>query len=227
MEQYGFFEKSQIDRAELLLKLQEKLSKVKPYSANEQIIDLIERFRRKHEIRMKKALSSRDIEQLSSVIQSFFLINELIIWLVRRGLVDVNYLRFSRENVERLLDYLDLKSSKVLQFIQEMKLCTHVLILSYVVDQLQRQSPVFRMWYEGRRNYVKEVFDQTFVSAVSQLRVASSSYDIANTLPVVASQYKELVPDLSFNIDDIIRVFNGMVAEANVASPGHEYLSLA
>ena len=54
LEDYGFFDSDRITREEILWELQSRLSNIKPYSASEQIIRLINRFKYKHEKKVKK-----------------------------------------------------------------------------------------------------------------------------------------------------------------------------
>jgi len=217
MEDYGFFELKPIDREELLWKWQAKIVNIKPYSATDQIIQLIDRFRQRHEKRMKAAIESKNPAWLQTVINSFVMINKLVIWLVRKGLQDVSYLRFARTNVENLCDskLITLTDPEEIKTIRENKLLAYLAMLSYIVDYYQRNSPEFqRMVGPTGRNYLKDTFEETFIRAVQLLRKISES-ELANDLKSIAGEFGDLAPEIDFSTSSILSRLNQIIQNVN------------
>jgi len=224
MEDYGLFELKPVDREELLWKLQAKMANIKPYSATDQIIQLIDRFRQRHEKRMKVAIESKSPEWLQTVFNSFVMINKLIIWLVRKGLKDVDYLRFVRTNIEELFSdkYITLTDPKEVQIVRENKLLAYVVMFSHIVDYYQRTSSKFQTTTTATgRNYVKDVFEETFVLAVQLLRKISEN-ELVNDLKSTAGEFVDLAPEIDFTISSILSRLNAIINNVN-SSPYRKY----
>jgi len=217
MEEYGLFDLKPIDREELLLRLQARIANIKPYSATDQIIQLIDRFRLRHERRMHAAMESKDLNQLQTVINSFVMINKLIIWLVRRGLQDVNYLIFVKVNVEGLFDgkYIMLNDPNEIKTIRENRLLAYVIMLSHTVDHYQMQSPKFREANPNTgRNHVKDEFERTFISAIQFLREVSED-DMGNDLKSLATEFADFAPEVDFATSSLMSRLNSMIDNVN------------
>ena len=217
MEEYGLFDLKPVDREELLLKLQARIVNIKPYSATDQIVQLIDRFRQRHERRMQAAIESKDPNQLQILINSFVMINKLIIWLVRKGLQDVNYLRFVKMNVEGLFDgkYITMSDPKEIKVIRENRLLAYVVMLSHTVDHYQMESPKFRDVNPNTgRNHVKDEFERAFISAIQFLRKVSED-DLGNDLKSLATEFADFAPEVDFAISSGMSRLNSIIDNVN------------
>ncbi len=222
MEEYGLLELKPVEKEELLLRLQARVAEIEPYSASNQIVRLIDRFRKRHEKRMTVAIESRDLKQLPAAINSFVMINKLLLWLVKRGLQDVDYLRFVRKNVESLLEhnYISLNDQNEIQIVRETMLLAHVVMLSYIVDYMQSRSPEFQHT-SGKRNYLKDTFEETFTLALNFFRKASEG-NLKKDLSATTGEYLEVIPEIDLDISTILDKMNRMITNVN-GIPGKGY----
>jgi len=217
MEEYGLFELKPIQREELLIRLQAKIGNIKPYSAKGQLIQLIDRFRQRHEKRMRAAMESKRVDQLQTLINSFLMINKLIIWMVRKGLQDVSYLRFVRKNVEELFNgkYINPADSRQAQIARQSKLLAYVVMLSHAVDYYQRNSSKFGdVTRIAKRNHVKDFFEWTFVSSMESLRKISES-ELRNDLKSITSEFTDVAPEIDFSVTTVLNRLNQMIQNVN------------
>ncbi|MEM2129650.1 MAG: phospholipase D-like domain-containing protein [Candidatus Bathyarchaeia archaeon] len=224
MENYGFFELKPIDKEELLWKWQSKIVKIKPYSTEDQIVQLIDRFRQRHEKRMKAAIQLKKHDWLQTVIDSFIMVNKLVIWLVRKGLQDISYLRFIRTNVEKMCnnEFIDLTDQKEVQIIREKKLLAYLVMFSHVVDYYQRTTPEFvKLVTPAGRNPLKDAFEETFVLAIQFLRKISEN-ELISGLKSLTSEFEDLAPEIDFSISMIISRLNQIIQNVN-SNPYKKY----
>lgn len=225
LEDYGFFESNRIRREEILWELQSRLVNIKPYSASEQIVQLINRFKHKHEKRMKTAIESKSIDQLETILRSFVMINKLILWLVRKGHQDIHYLRFVRKNVDDLFNskHIDFENPNNMKVLAENKLLAYLVMFSYTVDCLQRKSPKFGKVVSPKgRNYVKEAFETTFITAIQKCRRLMGE-QINSDLEVIASEFSHISPKLDVSASNVISRLNEMIRNFNA----HKNCSIA
>jgi len=217
LEDYGFFEFDRTKREEILWELQSRIGNIKPYSASEQIVKLINRFKQKHEKRMKNAMNSRNIDQIKIVIRSFVMINKLLLWLVRKGHQDVHYLRYVRKNVESLFNkqYIDFENLNHMKILAEHKLLAYLVMVSHTVDYFQRESPEFGKVISTKgRNYVKEAFETTFITAIQWLRKAMEE-QLKSDLEVIANEFSYVSPEIDFSTSNVICRLNEMIRNFN------------
>jgi len=234
MENHQMLEKRPTDKRELLLKLERRAAKIAPYSTVEQSARLIERVETRHERRIATAAESGDLNDLQAAMESFFIVNKLAVWAVGRGLQNVEHLRIVRTNLERVFigeDPLLGKSvssgeEEVLRLLARTSMAAHILVLAYITDHLQELSPQFRHVF-GKRNRVKEVFDDTFVQTISLLVERRSGADLVGELKTVSAEYREIMPGLAFNVRDILKSVNLMIMNVNAtARPARPYSML-
>lgn len=201
MEEYGLFETENSTKEELLLKLQNKFLKAsqQPYSTNEQLSQVIERFRKRHEKRVESAIRNKDADNIQVVVDSFVIINKLILWSVYKNIENIFYLSKIRGHIDDLKrGYLSLliKKGKNKE-IEESRLLYHLLSLAYAVDYLQNNSEEFKKMYNQRtgRNYVKEAIDEAFKNAIfSVKRLCNMATIDIEKLEDVIKEYNEIIP---------------------------------
>jgi len=218
LEDYGFFESDRIRREEILWELQSRLGSIKPYSASEQIAQLINRFKQKHEKRVKNAIDSKNINQLKTILRSFVMINKLILWLVRKGHQDIHYLRFIKKNIDDFVNsnYIDFENSNNMQMLVENKLLAYLVMFSYTVDYLQRESPEFRKIVSPNgRNYLKEAFEMTFITAIQKLRKLMEE-QIESDLEGISNEFSFFSPKIDVSTSKVICRLNEMIRNVNV-----------
>ncbi len=211
MEDYGLFEKENSTKEDLLLKLQNKFLKVsqQPYSTKEQLSQVIERFRKRHEKRVEIAISGKDADSIQIVIDSFVIVNKLILWSVYKNIENIFYLSKIREHIDNLKSgYLPLliKKGKNKE-IEDSQLLYHLLSLAYVVDYLQNSSEEFKKRYNPRtgRNHVKEAIDEVFKNAIFSVRRLCNIATIdVEKLGEVIKEYNEIIP-ISMTPNEAIR----------------------
>lgn len=160
MGDLGFFDFSdQEDKKEKLMKLNKKIEKLA--GRKKRLKDVIEKFVHRHEIRMKKGINSKNPSNFKIVINSFIMINKLILWSVLNEYEDIQYLRKIRTNYEKLENYLlALNSPEIEERISNQRFLSNLIFITYFVDRLQILSPDFDE--KDYDVYVKQVFDRTF-----------------------------------------------------------------
>jgi hypothetical protein len=231
MEDHQMLELRPADRKELLLKLRKRAVKMVPYSSTEQVTLLLDKIRSRYERRIGAVVRSGDLNSLPAVMDSFFIINKLAIWTVGRGLQDVEHLRVVRANLETVFvgenpllgRGLSFGGDAVLRFLAGKSMAAHIVVLAYITDYLQERTPQFRHVF-GRRNYVKEVFDDTFAQTISLLMEKLPGTDIVGELSTVSEEYRELVLGMDFDVRNILKSVNLLIMSANsTAHPTRPY----
>lgn len=231
MEDHQMLEHRPTDKKALLLRLQRRAAKMAPYSSTEQVTQLLDKIKGRHERRIGAAVESGDLNNLQAVMDSFFIINKLAIWTVGRELRDVEYLRVVRTNLETVfvgekpLFGKDLGSGgdAVPRFLAGTSIVAHILVLAYITDYLQELTPQFKHVF-GRRNYVKEVFNDTFARTISMLMEKLPGADTVGELSVVSEGYRELMPGMDFDVRNILKSVNLLIMSANsTAHPTRQY----
>jgi hypothetical protein len=235
MEDHRMLEHRPTDRKELLLKLQKRAAKMAPYSSAEQVTQLLDKIKNRHERRIGAAVRSGDLNNnLQAIVDSFFIINKLAIWTVARGLQNVEYLRVVRTNLETVfvgenpllgkgLSSGEDDDGAVLRFLARTSMAAHVLVLAYITDYLQELTPQFRHVF-GKRNYVKEVFDDTFAQTISLLMEKLPSAGVVGELSTVSEEYREVIPGVDFDARNILKSVNLLIMNANsTAHPARPY----
>ena len=220
LSDYGIFDLSQTSREDLLLKIQKQLTNIKPYDPQTRLQEIIERFRKRHETRLKKAQELDANEALPTVLDSFVMINKLIIWSVQRGLQDINYLRFVKGNIAGLTIEDDKFLTRVSpENITASGIIEHMIALTYIVDSLHRNSRIFDEKNKNERtgrNYVKESIDQGFIESISYaLELAKNEKIQLQRLGHILEEYKPAIIDLTLSQEDAVEAINNMIDRVN------------
>jgi len=147
---YGIFEMDQHEREELLLNIQNKLTNCKPYNPKTKLKEIIERFKKRHERRLEKTFEQDPSLSFLTIVNSFVMINKLILWSVNRGIHDIHYLRHIKKN---MID-LSVKKKKIIgnipfERLKNSRLLEHFIMLIYFIEQSHKNSWEFR-----KANYI-------------------------------------------------------------------------
>jgi hypothetical protein len=214
LESYGFFDQNPARKEEILWLLQVQLLNIKPYSAPEQFTSLIDRLKHRHETRMKNAMKAKRADHIPIIISSFVMINKLCIWLVKKEYQKVDYLRWVHLNIEQLVlkKYFSLEDPDQRKMLVDNKLLAYIVMLSYIVDFYQRKEPRFR---GIGRNYEKESFDRTFVSAIQLLQ--QLGFDTLKTdLQSIMQEFVDLSPEIDYSIPAVLGSINEIIKRINL-----------
>jgi len=218
---YGIFEMDQHEREELLLNIQNKLTNCKPYNPKTKLKEIIERFKKRHERRLEKTFEQDPSLSFLTIVNSFVMINKLILWSVNRGIHDIHYLRHIKKN---MID-LSVKKKKIIgnipfERLKNSRLLEHFIMLIYFIEQSHKNSWEFRKAnYNERtkRNYVKEAIDNGLITALDSLRDCLNQEKInSDSLNMISLEYEMTFSMVDgITADDIIRTVNDMIEEVN------------
>ena len=214
LESYGFFDLDPARKEEILWLLQTQMLNIKPYSAPEQFTNLIDRLKHRHETRMANAMKTKRADHIPIIISSFVMINKLCIWLVKKEYQKVDYLRWVRLNIEQLVlkKYFNLEDLDQQKMLVGNKILAYVVILSYIVDFYQRKEPRFR---GIGRNYEKEYFDRTFVSAIQLLQQLGLD-TLKADLQSLMQEFVDLSPEIDYSVPVILSSINEIIKKINL-----------
>ena len=209
-------------KEDLIIRFQRKISRIKPYSFQKKLSDLIRLFLHRHERSVKKAIKHSDIRNAMNVLTSFIIINKLIVWSVSKGMEKINYLSNLLSNIREFCDMRDkkpgernypnlLKHHKEEQVLVDSKILYHLISLAYFVDFLQLNSTEFQRGFHKRlkRHFVKEAFERIFVNVIRLLQETTSEKLLdEEKLKQTTREYIRFVPSKNHNIKDITTRLN-------------------
>lgn len=161
MDDMGIFDtENKEEKQKKIIELNKKIYKIA--GRKERLITIIDLFIKRHEKRMNNALYSLDLKDINVVINSFNLINKLVLWSVINNYQDIHYLRMIKSNFQELTSYfLRLGDQNSKNFLDNPQFIAEALIQIYLVDRLQISSSDFKATNEGY--WVKRAFEETFL----------------------------------------------------------------
>jgi len=163
---------------------------------------------------MDNAIKSKRVDQLQILLDSFLMINKLCIWLVKKNYQNIHYLRWVRVYLEDLVlkGYINLEDSDQRKILAKNKLLAYVVILSHIVDFYQRESLEFR---GSGRNYLKEVFEKTFVEAIQLFRKAGEE-NLETDLQSLAEEFSYVSPEIDYSPPIVMGRLNEIITSVNI-----------
>jgi hypothetical protein len=203
LEDQGFFESDPSTREELLLRLQPRLDD-SMYSPRAELRALIQRTISRHKKRLEEYLTSKEPSEASLAIDSFLIVNQLILWAVFRTILDVEGLRDVRTNY-------DILSEQLIPHAQEYfadalrSILPHLAITAYLVDYLQNTSQDFAKGFNPRtgRNHVKDAFDKSLLDMISKTCTISQSHLSSRMIEQTLPEYYD-VAEVKMSGPDVI-----------------------
>ena len=204
LEDQGFFESNPSTREELLLRLQPKLDD-SMYSPHDELRALIERTISRHKKRLEKYLATKEPSQAKLAVDSFLILNQLILWAVFRAILDVEALRDVRTNY-------DILSAQFVSHAQEhsvdalQALLPHLAITAYLVDYLQSTSQDFMKAFNPRtgRNHVKDAFDKSSLDMISRVCTKGASQLTLQSIEQALPEYYDVVAGVKTSGRDVM-----------------------
>jgi hypothetical protein len=194
LDDCDFFEKDSATKEEMLLKLKLKFDAIAS-SPTQQLKELLEKAIARHERRLNKWLANPDSSTAVLTVESFLMLNKLILWGVYRsdqtGLT-INTLRNVRLNTENFtVCYAPVISRYSKEILRD--LLSHVAVTAFLIDYMQSGSLDFRLTSNGRRNYLKEVFDETAMKAIDKITHLSEGRLSRKKIETTLDEYSEFM----------------------------------
>jgi len=224
LNDYGLFD-GEMNREQLLLKLRNKLAALKPYSHKEKLKEVIQRFISRHEKRISNAIKNHEYKSAKQVLNSFFMINKLILWSVKKDYEDISGLKHIKGNLEDFCGkdekgYLQIMIENDLnELLKESTFFYHNILLLFIIDLLQNQSNDFRKNYIDRLHYspLKRAFETSTIFCLNEIHsIIDEKIDLA-ILKEVKEEYEFLVPELKeLMAEDILKRINKLIEEVNL-----------
>lgn len=222
LDEFDLFTSEQKEQA--ILNLRNKIFSIKPYKPEEQLKSVIDKFINRHQTRIEKAIKNKDIYIHDKVMISFILTNKLIIWSIDRDYNDIHLLRKVRSSMEKFLigeaNYIDVLLGKNLRgIIDSIQLKYHVAILTFIMDQLQKQSGKFGPEARLGYNTIKRVFEKTSVLSLKRLIDLDNNTFYENELKKFIYEYKQIYRNIEeLSLNKFETDLNNLIERTNINS---------
>jgi hypothetical protein len=188
MNDMGIFDiENKEEKQKKIIELNKKIYKIA--GRKERLITIIELFIKRHEKRMNNALSLLDLKDTNVVVNSFNLINKLVLWSVINNYQDIHYLRMIKNNFEKLTSYFSEFGDQISKtFLDNQQFIAETLIQIYLVDKLQISSTIFKA--ETSNFHVKKAFEETFLNFLKMVKRTTGKNVEEYTINTTSAEYQ-------------------------------------
>jgi hypothetical protein len=209
------------NKEQIISNLRNRILSIKPYNQQEQLTNVIERFIKRHQNRVDKAIKDKDADMADQAINSFILTNKLIIWSIDRNYKDIHHLRNVKANMENFLINKNNYLNKILNgdqgyLIKDSRLKYHIAMLTFIIDFMQRDSLEFMPDPRLGYNTVKKVFEKSTVLSLKRIIDLEDNTFYKNDIDKFIKEYGEIYRDISIassikfdlNLNELIQKAN-------------------
>lgn len=176
--------------------------------------DFINRFQKRHQRRIEKAVRSQNSETYDEFLTSFLLTNKSIIWAVNYGkTIQINELRKIRINLDFFIfEYINLfEDNRLIHLLKQSNLKYHFVLLTFIIDFLQVKSGKFKPERFGI-NPVKQSFERSTIASL--IIICNKDNFILNReiLQDLIIEYGLIIDGINkINLENIIKRLNSLI----------------
>jgi len=197
---------SKEDKEKAILKIKNKIESLEPKEKNIKISDIIDKIIKKKQRQIKKVIKNKSTEKDFKVINTFILLNKLILYTVTQGYKNINGLAEIRFNIDRFFNkeknYFDILLSKnKSEIIIKSDLVYHLAIIIFIISYLQNKNVKRKVITKNE----KKVFDKTSVKSLLRIKNKLNTKFEIYKLKDFLDEYKEILPILEDKTPDDIK----------------------